>query len=91
MSCALTVFTDDAPFIATHALPELVEAAARCGEREQAVTALGRLTERAQASETPLALGLLVRSRALLTRSAWRGPRRDALSRGYATRARSAR
>ena len=63
---ALSVFQDDHPFLGTHVLPDLVEAAARCGETGVAEAALGRLAERAVASGTPLALGLLARSRALL-------------------------
>ena len=50
----------------TWVLPDLVEAAARSGAREVAVSALARLSERALATRTELALGLLARSRALL-------------------------
>jgi len=66
LQCVLGVFSDDAPFTGTHVLPDLVEAAARCGEAGIAGAALGRLAERAAAAGTPLALGLLARSRALL-------------------------
>jgi DNA-binding CsgD family transcriptional regulator len=48
-------------------LPELVEAATRCGKIEVAVDALERLTERTQATGTEWALGLEARSRALVT------------------------
>jgi DNA-binding CsgD family transcriptional regulator len=47
-------------------LPELIEAAVRAGQREDADRALEILSERAQATGTPLALGLFARSRALL-------------------------
>jgi DNA-binding CsgD family transcriptional regulator len=48
------------------ALMELVEAAARCGEREVAQAALGQLSDRTSASGTDWALGMEARSRALL-------------------------
>jgi DNA-binding CsgD family transcriptional regulator len=48
-------------------LPELVEAATRCGKIEVAVDALERLTERTQATGTQWALGLEARSRALVS------------------------
>jgi len=49
------------------ALPELVEAAVRCGGMDQAARALERLSERTQVAGTELALGIEARSRALLT------------------------
>ena len=59
-------YTDDTPLVGTQALPDLVEAAVRDGRRDLAEQALQRLAERAIASGTPLAMGLLARSRALL-------------------------
>src|SRR3954464_11833647 len=52
---------------ATWALPELVEAAARCEQRDLAEHALERLTETTRASGTDRALGIEARSRALLS------------------------
>jgi DNA-binding CsgD family transcriptional regulator len=46
---------------------ELIEAAARCGERERAIDAAERLTERTLASGTGWALGVEARSWALLS------------------------
>ncbi|WJL96635.1 AAA family ATPase [Microbacterium sp. ET2] len=48
-------------------LPELVEAASRNGDTEQAAGAMAALSARAQGSGTAWALGLEARSRALLT------------------------
>ena len=74
LQCTLGVYDDDAPFFGTHVLPDLVEAAARGGQTGIAEAALGRLAERAAAAGTPLALGLLARSRALLAGDAGAEP-----------------
>ena len=54
-------------FIAAWALGELVEAAARTGDAEQAREALTRLGEHTEASEADWALGIHAHSRALLS------------------------
>jgi DNA-binding CsgD family transcriptional regulator len=59
------------------ALVELIEAAVRCGAIDEAAEALGRLEERTLAAGTDWALGMLARSRALLSD----GDRADALYR----------
>jgi DNA-binding CsgD family transcriptional regulator len=66
VECFEPAYTDDTPLIGTQALPDLVEAAVRAGRRDLAERALWRLADRAAATGTPLALGLLARSRALL-------------------------
>jgi DNA-binding CsgD family transcriptional regulator len=53
--------------VGSWALPELVEAAVRSGQRELAAEGFDRLAELTQASGTDWALGLLARSSALLT------------------------
>jgi DNA-binding CsgD family transcriptional regulator len=63
---ARLVMEDDPPAQGSQVLPEVVEAAVRSGHPDLAVEAMARLTERAQASATPWALGLLARSRALV-------------------------
>jgi DNA-binding CsgD family transcriptional regulator len=55
--------------LAVWSLPELVEAAHRCGKTEQASEALKRLSERTQAAGTEWASGIEARSRALTASS----------------------
>ena len=49
------------------AVVELIEAAARCGATDEATDALARLEDRAMAAGTEWALGMLARSRAVLS------------------------
>jgi DNA-binding CsgD family transcriptional regulator len=65
-ACLDKVCHGDVPVIGTSALPLLVEALARLRQPERADAALRRYEERARATGTPLALGLLARSQALL-------------------------
>jgi DNA-binding CsgD family transcriptional regulator len=62
----MPLFEEDPFPYGTMALPELVEAGARGGDRGLAMTASARLSERAAAFKTPWALGLAARSAALL-------------------------
>ena len=64
---AQSASAQDELMLSAWSLPELVEAAARCGRTELAADALERLCERTQAAGTELALGIEARSRALLS------------------------
>ncbi len=56
----------DNPFIGIVGFPDLIEAASRCGERDVAAEATAEFAARALPNGTPIALGLLAMSRALL-------------------------
>jgi len=58
---------DDDQGYAAWSLAELVEAAAHCDQVEAAAAALQRLDERTRAADTDWALGILARSRALMS------------------------
>jgi DNA-binding CsgD family transcriptional regulator len=66
LDSARPVYEEDPFYFGTAILPDFIEAAARSHDRTVALAALQRLSERALASGTELALGLLARSRALL-------------------------
>jgi DNA-binding CsgD family transcriptional regulator len=70
LSAARDACEEPGLWIVTATLPELIEAAARSGEREVAAVALGTLRDRAIPAGSHWALGLLARSRALLAEGA---------------------
>jgi DNA-binding CsgD family transcriptional regulator len=57
----------DELMVSVWALPELVEAARRCGRTDVATAAMERLAERTRAAGTDLALGIEARARALVS------------------------
>jgi DNA-binding CsgD family transcriptional regulator len=63
---ALKVFAADPLYFGSINLGDVVEATMRSGDTAGAEAALARLAERAEATNTPWALGLLARSRALM-------------------------
>jgi DNA-binding CsgD family transcriptional regulator len=67
LDSALKIYQLDPPDLGTRILPDLIEAAARSGDVKAGTSALERLSERALASGTRLASGLLARSQALLS------------------------
>ncbi|MFF4311790.1 AAA family ATPase [Streptomyces sp. NPDC001507] len=66
LACARVVMENDRPGTGTRVLHEVVEAGVRSGDHRAAKQALARLEERAAASGTPWAKGLLARCRALM-------------------------
>jgi DNA-binding NarL/FixJ family response regulator len=66
LRAARHLYDHDSIAVGTLALPDLVEAAVRCGDPGSAERALERLSERASASGTPWASGLLARAQALV-------------------------
>jgi DNA-binding CsgD family transcriptional regulator len=88
---AQSASAQDELMYAVWSLPELVEAAARCGRTEVAADALERLSERTQAAGTELALGIEAQSRAMLSDGEPAGRLyREAIQRLGGTRMRSA-
>jgi tetratricopeptide (TPR) repeat protein len=77
LTAARRAVADGDLFLAGFSLPELVEAAVRCGEADTAAAALESLTERAEASGTATGLGVAAYARGLVTgseeqyRNAW--------------------
>lgn len=67
LAAARRATADEDIFISGFSLPELVEAAVRCGEHETAAAALVSLTERTSASGTPSGLGIAAYARGLVT------------------------
>ena len=67
---AATASAQDELWSSVWSLPELVEAATRCGRADVANAAMERLTERTRAAGTELALGIEARSRALVSEGA---------------------
>jgi DNA-binding CsgD family transcriptional regulator len=67
LQAARRAASSDDLFLTGMALPELVEAAMRCGEAGEASDALRRLAEQAEASRTPTGLGVLAYARGLVT------------------------
>lgn len=70
LTCGRRILDDDPPGFGNRILPEIVEAGVRGGRRDIAEVALARLADRAPASGTAWALGVLARSRALLAADA---------------------
>ncbi|MFF1920251.1 AAA family ATPase [Streptomyces sp. NPDC058221] len=69
LAAARRATADGELFTAGFTLPELVEAAVRCGEHAAAEAALASLTERTEACGTPSGLGIAAYARALVTGS----------------------
>ena len=66
LACAFVVCEADRGDFGTRTLPDLIEAAVRCGWREIAVSALERLSGTVARKVSDIDLGLLARSRALI-------------------------
>ncbi|GIJ50224.1 LuxR family transcriptional regulator [Virgisporangium aliadipatigenens] len=67
LEAARRAVADGDLFLTGIALPELIEAALRCGEPDAAATALESLTERTRASATATGLGIAAYARGLVT------------------------
>jgi DNA-binding CsgD family transcriptional regulator len=65
LRAARRICEHDSAGVVTPALADVVEAAVRSGERDLAIEALERLSERATVSATPWASGMLARARAV--------------------------
>jgi DNA-binding CsgD family transcriptional regulator len=75
LALARPILVENGPAFGVIILPEVIEAAVRCGEHEVASQALDRLAEHARAGDNDLAWGLLARCQALVSP----GERGDAL------------
>jgi len=70
LASSLEIYERDNLGYGSTILPEVIESATRVGRTDIAEMALTRLTHRAQASGSPWALGMLARSRAVITSTA---------------------